>query len=150
MIAVKLFARAFAVAALGFSLSGSLAAQAIAPRTFRAAAGEVRSATQRDGVPPVAAVTSATTTPPVEFPIRVETQEPFGLKLVIPPATPPGDYTVEIAGRGLDGRGMTTSLRITVDAVTFTPEAVAARPPVILLNGFQLVCGDTASTEFYN
>ena len=71
---------------------------------------------------------------------------PSGLKLVIPPGTPPGDYTVEIAGRGPDGRGVATSLRVTVDAVTFAPEAVAARPPVIMLNGFQLVCGDTAST----
>ena len=92
------------------------------------------------------AITSARTTPPLEFPIRVLTTEPTGMKLVIPPATPPGDYTVEIAGRGPEGRSISTALQVRVDAVTFSPEAVAARPPVILLNGFQLVCGDTAST----
>ncbi len=65
---------------------------------------------------------------------------------MIPPATPPGDYIVEVEGRDPDGRNTATSLRLTVDAVTFATAAVAARAPVILLNGFQLVCGDTAST----
>jgi uncharacterized protein (TIGR03437 family) len=149
MIAVKLFAGAYTVALLGVCLEGALAAQAIAPRTFRAVAGEARTAALNDGVPAMTAITFARTTPPLEFPIRVLTTagpEASGFKLVIPPATPPGDYTVEVAGRSLDGRSLSTSLRVTVDAVTFSPEAVAARPPVILLNGFQLVCGDTAST----
>ena len=115
-------------------------------RTFRAVAGESRTAALNDGVPPMTAITSARTTPPLEFPIRVLTTEPSGLKLVIPPATPPGDYTVDIAGPGPDGRSISTVLKITIDAVTFSPEAIAARPPVILLNGFQLICGDTAST----
>ena len=35
---------------------------------------------------------------------------------------------------------------MTVDAVTVDPAALAARPPVILLNGFQLVCTDDGST----
>jgi uncharacterized protein (TIGR03437 family) len=138
--------RAITVVFLGSCLEGALVAQAIAPRTFRAVAGEARTAALNDGVPPLTAVTSARTTPPLEFPIRVLTTEPTGMKLVIPPATPPGDYTVEIEGRGPEGRSISTTLRVKVDAVTFSPEAVAARPPVILLNGFQLVCGDTAST----
>ena len=131
---------------LGVLLESALVAQASAPRTFRAVAGESRTAALNDGVPPMTAITSARTTPPLEFPIRVLTTEPSGLKLVIPPATPPGDYTVEIAGPGPDGRSISTVLKITIDAVTFSPEAIAARPPVILLNGFQLICGDTAST----
>ena len=138
--------RAYAAVLLGLCLESTLVAQAIAPRTFRAVAGEARTAALNDGVPPMTAITSARTTPPLEFPIRVLTTEPTGMKLVIPPATPPGDYTVEIEGRGPEGRNISTALKITVDAVTFSPEAVAARPPVILLNGFQLVCGDTAST----
>ena len=137
--------RAITAVFLGFCLEGALVAQAIGPRAFRAVAGEARTGDARDGVPPMAAVTSTRTTPPLEFPIRVETG-PSGLRLVIPPATPPGDYTVEVEGRDPDARNIGTLLRVTVDAVTFTPAAVSARPPVILLNGFQLVCGDTAST----
>jgi len=73
--------------------------------------------------------------------------ESSGLKFLIPPATPPGDYTIEVVGRGLDGRSISTALLVTVDAVTISPAAAAARPPVILLNGFQLVClGNTDST----
>jgi len=143
---VKRIFRVYIAVFLGVCLDGTLVAQAIAPRTFRAVAGEARTAALNEGVPPMTAITSARTTPPLEFPIRVLTTEPSGLKLVIPPATPPGDYTVEIAGRGPDGRSISTALQVRVDAVTFSPEAVAVRPPVILLNGFQLVCGDTAST----
>ena len=138
-----------AVVFLGAFLESALLGQSIAPRTFRAVAGEARTAALRDGIEPMTAITSTRTTPPLEFPIRVLTAsapEPSALKLVIPPATPPGNYTVEVAGRGPDGRGISTTLRVTVDAVTFSRSAVAVRPPVILLNGFQLICSDDAST----
>ena len=134
---------------LGACLEGALVAQAIAPRTFHAVAGEFRTATLRDGVPSMTAITSTRTTPLLEFPIRVLTTaapEPPGLKLVIPPATPPGDYTIEVTGRGRDGRSISTTLQMKVEAVTLSAATVAVRPPVVLLNGFQLVCGDTAST----
>ncbi len=139
--------RVYTAFLLGVCLEGTLVAQAIAPRKFRAVAGEARTAALKEGVPPMTAITSARTTPPLEFPIRVLTTEPTGMKLVIPPATPPGDYTVEIDGLGPEGRNISTALEITVDAVTFSREAVAARPPVILLNGFQLVCRDTATAS---
>jgi len=138
--------RVFAVVFLGVCQSGALFAQAIAPRTFRAVAGESRFAAWSDGLPFMSAITSTRTTPVLEFPVRVLTDsapEPSGLTLVIPPATPPGDYTVEVGGRGPDGRGVTTALRVTVDAVSFPPTDA---PPVILLNGFQLLCTNTAST----
>src|SRR5579863_4196258 len=83
---------------LGAFLQSALLGQAIAPRTFRAVAGETRTAALRDGVEPMTVITSTRTTPPLEFPIRVLTAsapEPSALKLVIPPATPPGTYTVE-------------------------------------------------------
>src|ERR1017187_850943 len=146
---VKHIFRICTVVFLGVCLESALVAQAIAPRTFRAVAGESRTGTLSDGVPPMTAITSTRTTPPLEFPIRVRTTsapESSGLKLVIPPATPQGDYTVEVAGRGPDGRSISTTLWVTVDAVTFSSAALAARPPVILLNGFQLICNDTAST----
>ena len=141
--------RACTVVFLGACLDSALLAQAIAPRTFRAVAGEFRTAALSDGVPPMTAITSTQTRPPLEFPIRVQAVSapgPSGLKLVIPPATPPGDYTVEIVGRGPAGQSVSTTLQIAVDAVALSPAAVSTRPPVILLNGFQAVCTDTAST----
>ena len=136
------------IAFLGAGLPGVLAAQSIALRTFRAVAGESRVADAHDGVPAMTAITSAETTPPLEFPIRVEVvtkSEAPVLKLVIPPGTPAGNYTIDIEGRDREGQKTTTTLRLTVDAVTFS-RPVAERPPVILLNGFQLSCSDTAST----
>jgi len=134
---------------LGFCLESALVAQAIAPRTFRAIAGETRTAALHDGVPLMTAVTSTRTTPALEFPIRVLTTvapESPGLKLVIPPATPPGEYTVEVTGRDSGGRPLSVTLQVTVDAVTVEPAVVATRPPAILLNGFQVICTDYAST----
>jgi hypothetical protein len=134
---------------LGICLEGTLVAQAIAPRVFRAVAGESRTAGLRDGVPSMTSITSTRTTPPLEFPIRVETAsvtEPLTLRLVLPPATPPGDYTIEITGRDTEGRSVSTTLQMTVDPVALSRPAVMSSPPVILLNGFQLSCSDTAST----
>jgi pimeloyl-ACP methyl ester carboxylesterase len=140
---------AYTMVFLGFCLESALVAQAIAPRTFRAIAGETRTAALHDGVPLMTAVTSTRTTPALEFPIRVLTTvapESPGLKLVIPPATPPGEYTVEVTGRDSGGRPLSVTLQVTVDAVTVEPAVVATRPPAILLNGFQVICTDYAST----
>ena len=138
-------ARICAVLFAGTCLQISLVAQTIEPRTFRAPAGEARTALWRDGA--MTAVISARITPPLEYPIRATvTPGGAGLRFVIPPATPPGDYTVEVTGRDANGRTLSTAVQVTVDAVTVQAAAVAARPPVILLNGFQLFCTDDAST----
>jgi pimeloyl-ACP methyl ester carboxylesterase len=147
--AVKRVFGACIIVFLGICLEGTLVAQAIAPRVFRAVAGESRTAGLRDGVPSMTSITSTRTTPPLEFPIRVETAsvtEPLTLRLVLPPATPPGDYTIEITGRDTEGRSVSTTLQMTVDPVALSRPAVMSSPPVILLNGFQLSCSDTAST----
>jgi pimeloyl-ACP methyl ester carboxylesterase len=146
---VKRAFRTCSIVFLGICLDGALAAQAIAPRVFRAMAGESRTAGLRDGVPFMTAITSTRTTPPLEFPIRVETAsvtEPLALRLVLPPATPAGDYTIEITGRDTKGRSISTTLQMTVEGVRLSRPVVMSRPPVILLNGFQLSCSDTAST----
>jgi len=137
---------------LGACLENSLVAQAIVPRALKAVAGESRRAAAPDGIPSMTTITSTQTTPMLEFPIRIEAtieatsaQGPSGLTIVIPPATPPGDYAVEVTGSDPAGRSITTMLQVTVEAVTLPRAAVAARPPVILLNGFQLRCGNTAS-----
>src|SRR5581483_7048176 len=132
---------------LGTFIASNLHAQVIEPRRLRAVAGESRTATWLGTLPPMAAISSTRTTPPLEYPIRVEVRPgEAGVKLVIPPATPPGEYTVEVIGLEPDGRTVSAAIQLTVDAVTVAPAATAARPPVILLNGFQLVCSDTAST----
>lgn len=129
----------------GGCLQSSLFAQVLEPRALRAPAGEARTANWHDAT--LTAITSTRITPPLEYPIRVEvTPGGSGLRFVAPPATPPGEYTVEVAGRDANGRSLSTSLQVMVDAVTVQPAAVAARPPVILLNGFQALCTDNAST----
>jgi pimeloyl-ACP methyl ester carboxylesterase len=146
---VKRVCRACSLVFLAICLDGALVAQAIAPRTFRAVAGESRTAGLRDGVPPMTVITSTRTTPPLEFPIRVEAApvtEPLALRLVLPPATPAGNYTIEITGRDTEGRSISAMLQMTVEGVTLSRPVVMSSPPVILLNGFQLSCSDTAST----
>ena len=70
--------------------------------TFRAVAGEARTAAQDDGVPPMTAITSTRTTPPLEFPIRVLTTEPSGETRDTARNAAGGLYR-RIAGRGPDG-----------------------------------------------
>jgi hypothetical protein len=134
-----------AVLFAGVCFQSGLVADVLEPRTLRASAGEARTATWRDGA--MTAITSTRITPPLEYPIRVEVSPGgSGLRFVIPPATPPGEYTVQVAGRDVNGRTMSAAVQVTVDAVTVEPAAVISRPPVILLNGFQAICSDDAST----
>jgi len=124
---------------------GTIAAQTIEPRALRAVAGEGSTVAWRGGN--ITAILTARTVPPLVFPIRVELDITTSrLRVVTPPATPPGDYKVEVTGRDANGRVVSATLQLTVDAVTMPHATVPARPPVILLNGFQLVCTDTAST----
>jgi pimeloyl-ACP methyl ester carboxylesterase len=68
------------------------------------------------------------------------------LHVVIPPATPAGEYTIDVVGRDVDERPISAELHVTVDAVMVSAAATSARVPVILLNGFQLACSTTDST----
>ncbi len=68
------------------------------------------------------------------------------LRVVIPPATPAGEYIVDVAGRDVGERALSATLRVTVDAMTVSAAGTVARVPVVLLNGFQLFCTDTDST----
>jgi uncharacterized protein (TIGR03437 family) len=139
----------FLAACLESSLIAQQDLEALSPRALRATAGESRTAVWRDGTPLMTAITFTRITPPLEFPILVEmtsAPRPSGLKFVIPPATPPGEYAIEVAGRRPDGRSASIVLQLSVESVTLSPAAVTARPPVILLNGFQPICTDSAST----
>lgn len=137
------FAGRRALFLLGLCLESGLVAQTLEPQTLRAPAGEARTAIWRGGA--ITTITAARITPSLQYPIRVE-PAPGGLRFVIPPATPPGEYRLEVSGRDAAGREMSVPLQITVDAVTVEAAAVAARPPVVLLNGFQVICTDDAST----
>lgn len=67
------------------------------------------------------------------------------VRLTVPPATPPGEYQIELVGRGKDGRALAATMQLTVNAVVL-PKASTGRNPVVLLNGFQLVCTNSSST----
>ena len=73
-------------------------------------AGESRSALRETGAVSLASVISSRTTPPLSFPIRVEIVEVSGapqLQVTTPPATPAGEYTVDLTAPdqiGLQGR----------------------------------------------
>jgi uncharacterized protein (TIGR03437 family) len=105
-----------------------------APVQLRLRSGEARE------IPRVSAAPSVRITPPLAHPFRLEPAA-GGLRVTVPPATPAGRYTVELSG----GPQAATSIEITVDPVQ-VPRAAGGRPPVILLNGFQILCTNRAST----
>ena len=111
-------------------------------------AGESRSALRETGAVSLASVISSRTTPPLSFPIRVEIVEVSGapqLQVTTPPATPAGEYTVDLTALADDGREISATLHVTVHAVTVAASS-SVRPPVVLLNGWQALCLNTAST----
>jgi uncharacterized protein (TIGR03437 family) len=102
----------------------------------------------RLAMPGTLSVGSVRTTPALDYPLHVDldsSSDTRQLRVIVPPATPPGTYNLEVSLR-MDGQSaITQSLSVTVDAVT-VPRSAAGRPPVILLNGFQLVCGSQDSS----
>src|ERR1022692_198275 len=137
--------RGLALAIIGGCLCGKSLAQVTEPLTVRAVAGEARIATLHDRT--IIAITSTNVTPSLDYPLHVVLLPGgAGLKIVSPPATPPGDYTLDVIGRNSSGREVAMTIHVTIDAVTVGRAASAGRPPVILLNGFQLLCTDDAST----
>ena len=95
-----------------------------------------------------AAVLSVSTSPPLSFPPRAEVVDANGtptIRLTVPPATQPGEYQIELTARSEDGRVLPAVISLTVDPLTL-PRAATSRNPIILLNGFQLICTDSAST----
>ena len=116
---------------------------------IRAVAGESRVAAWVSSSAPIVSITSIRTTPPIAFPMRVEVVGNQGMRnlhIVIPPAMPAGEYTIEVFGRDVNERPVSAVLHVTVEAVTVPAAATGSRVPVILLNGFQLVCSTTDST----
>ena len=119
-----------------------LAASSARAQDVRLTAGESQLAPLATTMESVASVS---TEPPMAFPPSVRFED-GGLRISTPPGTRPGTYRIEVTGRGRGGRTVTNTLRFTVEPVT-VPHAVSGRPPVILLNGFQITCsGETDST----
>ncbi len=115
---------------------------------IRAVAGESRSAIWESEHQPPVSITSVNSSPAMIFPVRVVVDSSAGrtrLVMTIPPSTPAGDYTIQITGSDRDGRTARATFRLTVELVTVSVSATG-RVPVILLNGWQSLCGDTAST----
>lgn len=97
---------------------------------------------------PISSVSAVNVYPRLRRQIHVDTEpasEGTRLRLTTPPATPAGEYRIEVIGIRQNGRTFAASLRLAVDSVTI-PKSVLGKTPVILLNGFQLACLDFAST----
>ena len=142
-----------AVAIVALGLQGVALAQVFETpavlEPIRAIAGESRLAAWRSTGASIASITSIRTTPPLPFPMVVGVVGEPGMRnlhVVIPPATPAGEYTIDVVGRDVDERPISAELHVTVDAVMVSAAATSARVPVILLNGFQLACSTTDST----
>ena len=120
---------AVCLALIGFSL-----AQA---QTLRMTAGEARPVALDSSGSRIVSIDRARTEPQLQFPPLVRIDERGEAHVVVPPATPRGTYRTTITGRTEDGRAVTSTLTLTVDAVTVTP---TGKTPVILLNGWQLQC----------
>ena len=116
---------------------------------IQAVAGESRLAAWTGTVASVVSIASIRTTPPLRFPMLVEVVGEPGtrsLHVVIPPATPAGEYTIDVVGRDSEERPISAEVQVTVDAMVVPAPATVGRVPVILLNGFQAVCTNTDST----
>ena len=131
--------------------AGFLALAQASPETtlaaIRAVAGESQSAVWESERPPVS-IRSVNSSPALRFPIRVVLDssgiEPR-LVLTIPPSTPAGAYTIQIAGSDKSGRAARVTVPLTVASIA-VPISASGRVPVVLLNGWQFVCSDAAST----
>jgi len=145
--------RALAVA-LGLCFASALFGQMFAQTpgeriildAVRVIAGESKPIQWRLLETQIDSIVSVRSSPELAFPIRVDLGAGRGLplRLTVPPATPPGEYEIEVIGHADDGRALSASLRVAVSSVTVSPSPTG-RPPVVLLNGFQLVCTDTGS-----
>jgi len=141
------------VMAIAFLVTSSLSAQSPSPQylltsPITATAGESASPDLSRVGWPFAEVTAITTIPPLQFPPRVDSaaaKESSGLRIVIPPATPAGEYKLQISGRDVDGNVVLVAMELTVKALTLQKSS-NGRLPVILLNGFQLLCTSSTST----
>lgn len=93
------------------------------------------------------AFTSVETSPPLPFPPQVDAYAAapdIRVRLRVQPGTPAGIYNIRVIGTDSAGAFDTTA-ELTVAAPTL-PRATAGKNPVILLNGFQLVCFNSDST----
>jgi pimeloyl-ACP methyl ester carboxylesterase len=105
-------------------------------QVLRVTAGEARSFPREERLGSIFRVRIE---PPLDFPPVVGVDDSGAIRVTVPPATPRGEYRMEIGARAEDGSLESFSLTLTVDAVTVGPPT-SGKPPVVLLNGFQLSC----------
>src|SRR6516162_8235529 len=103
-------------------------------QTLRMTAGEAKPVVLARGI---VSIQSARVEPTLQFPPVVHADQTGEVHLMIPPATPPGNYRIAITGRTQDGRSATSTLTLTVEGVTISP---TGKTPIILMNGWQLSC----------
>lgn len=128
-------------------VQGQVPGQRIELDAARVVAGESRQIDWPLRDSPVTSILSVVSSPEIPFPIRVDLGTSGGgpLRLTVPPATPPGEYQIEISARASDGRALKAGLHVAVAAVT-VPKSPTGNPPVILMNGWQFNCANQGST----
>jgi uncharacterized protein (TIGR03437 family) len=140
--------------AVGLLLSGAgpVQAQTLGPpitlSSVQAVAGEAKQLDWPAEAARVVSIVSVRSTPELAYPFRVDLgiNGNGPMRLTVPPATPPGNYEIEITPRADDGRTLSAKLRLTVGSVVVS-KSLTGNPPIILLNGWQIFCGaDTGST----
>jgi pimeloyl-ACP methyl ester carboxylesterase len=129
------------------AMQGQVPGQRVTLNAAQIVAGESKSIEWPLRETRISSIVSVASSPEIPFPIRVDLGSDGGgqLQFRVPPATPPGDYQLEITGRLNDGRPLRAALLITVAAVT-VPRSATGNPPVILMNGWQFNCADQNST----
>jgi uncharacterized protein (TIGR03437 family) len=132
------------VVLFGVVLAQSLPAQrAVAPlplneKNYRVRAGDgVKLDAPAETVAFVSTASKRSATPPFVF---TPNEDASGLLLTAPLRTPPGRYAVTVSATREDGVSMQLTLSVILDPVQTVPSN-ATRPPVVLLNGFQLAFG---------
>ena len=116
---------------------------------LRAVSGESRDVDLDRRVLSIRSITSIKITPSISFPIRMEFANESGprrLRLIVPPATPPGEYALDITGRDSDRLTVSATVHVTVEPLLVSAASAGNSVPVILLNGWQVVCSNTEST----
>jgi len=127
-------------------LRGQTPDQPVRLEPLRAVAGEAKHFDWPRGLARMESVISVRSLPELVYQMRIDPMANGNVqfRVTVPPTTPPGDYEVTVTGRAEGGRGIAAVLPVHVDAVTVAMSTMG-RAPVILLNGFQLLCTDTGS-----
>lgn len=132
-------------------LAGVVYAQRVQPDfapTLSGTAGQTLSrGWTGEGQRRIKSIVEIRTVPDLKEPLRADFDDLSAkptIRLTIPPSTPEGTYSVEIRALSEDGQTTTDRFSVRVNGIQL-PRSAVGRVPVILLNGFQVICTNRGS-----